>query len=98
MQGDFLIVGATTGAGKSGFLLNLMNSLMGDYQCIYFNMEMSKSTIYKRLISIKSEVPINYINNPTEYQKQLIEKSIKEIEKNKVIVEHKANDIKRMFR
>lgn len=94
VQGDFLIVGATTGAGKSGFLLNLMNSLMGDYQCIYFNMEMSKSTIYKRLISIKSEVPINYINNPTEYQKQLIEKAIREIEKNKVIVEHKANDIK----
>ena len=94
VQGDFLIVGATTGAGKSGFLLNLMNSLMDEYQCIYFNMEMSKSTIYKRLISIRSGVPINYINNPTEYQKQLIEKSIKEIERNRVIVEHKANDIK----
>lgn len=94
VQGDFVIVGATTGAGKSGFLLNLMNSLMEDYQCIYFNMEMSKSTIYKRLISIRSGVPINYINNPTEYQKQLIGKAIKEIERNKVIVEHKANDIK----
>lgn len=94
VQGDFLIVGATTGAGKSGFLLNLMNSLMDEYQCIYFNMEMSKSTIYKRLISIRSGIPINYINTPTDYQKQLIEKSIKEIEKNKVIVEHKANDIK----
>lgn len=94
VQGDFVIVGATTGAGKSGFLLNLMNSLMDEYQCIYFNMEMSKSTIYKRLISIRSGVPINYINNPTDYQKQLIEKSIKEIERNKVIVEHKANDIK----
>lgn len=94
VQGDFVIVGATTGAGKSGFLLNLMNSLMGDYQCMYFNMEMSKSTIYKRLISIRSGVPINYINNPTEYQKQLIGEAIKEIERNKVIVEHKANDIK----
>ena len=27
VQGDFLIVGATTGAGKSGFMLNLMNDL-----------------------------------------------------------------------
>ena len=94
VQGDFLIIGATTGAGKSGFLLNLMNSLMDNYQCIYFNMEMSKSTIYKRIVSIRADIPINYVNNPTEYQKKIINEKIKEIENNKIIVEHKSNDVK----
>ena len=93
VQGDFLVIGATTGMGKSGLLLNFMNGLMDEYQCIYFNMEMSKSTIYKRMISIRSDVPINYINNPSEYQDKLIKRAIDEIEKNKVIVEHNATNI-----
>lgn len=93
VQGDFLVIGATTGTGKSGLLLNLMNGLMDDYQCIYFNLEMSKSTIYKRLISIRGDLPISCINSPSEYQERLIEKSISEIEKNKLIIEHNATDI-----
>ena len=64
VQGDFLIIGAMTGQGKSGFMLNLMNDLMDRYQCIYFNMEMSKSTIYKRLISIKASVPAPAASTP----------------------------------
>ena len=28
VQGDFVIIGATTGAGKSGFMLNMMNDFM----------------------------------------------------------------------
>lgn len=94
VQGDFLIIGATTGMGKSGFLLNLMNDLMNRYQCIYFNMEMSKSTIYKRIISIKSDIPIYSINNPSDYQKKLIDDTLKEINQNDIYVEHKSNDIK----
>lgn len=94
VQGDFLIIGATTGMGKSGFLLNLMNDLMSKYQCIYFNMEMSKSTIYKRIISIKSDIPIYSINNPSDYQKKLIENTLEEINQNDIYVEHKSNDIK----
>lgn len=94
VQGDFLIVGATTGGGKSGFLLNLMNGLMGRYQCIYFNMEMSKSTIYKRMISINSGVPINDITEPkSEYQQSVINKAITRIAEAKVIIEHEATDI-----
>lgn len=93
VQGDFLIIGATTGVGKSGLLLNLMNGLMDDYQCIYFNMEMSISTIYKRILSIRSDVPLSYLDNPTKYQQTLIEKASEEIEKNNVYVEHKATDI-----
>lgn len=95
VQGDFLIIGATTGAGKSGFMLNLMNDLMEKYQCIYFNMEMSKSTIYKRLISIKANIKIDDVLNPqTNYQKDLIEEAIQKIEQSKLMIEHKANDIK----
>ncbi len=93
VQGDFLIIGATTGVGKSGLMLNLMNSLMEDYQCVYFNMEMSISTIYKRILSIRSDIPVNCLNNPSSYQKELIDKAANEIEKNNVYIEHKATDI-----
>lgn len=97
VQEDFLIIGAMTGQGKSGFMLNLMNDLMDRYQCIYFNMEMSKSTIYKRLISIKANVMIDNVLNPaSEYQRKLIEDAKKKIEDSKIIVEHKANDIKQI--
>lgn len=97
VQGDFLIIGATTGAGKSGFMLNLMNDLMERYQCIYFNMEMSKSTIYKRLISIECGVPIDKLLAPeTDYQKSLIDNAMKKIEDAGIVIEHKANDIKQI--
>ena len=97
VQGDFVIIGATTGAGKSGFMLNLMNDLMERYQCIYFNMEMSKSTIYKRLISIEANIKIDDILNPqSEYQRQLIEKTVDKIENTRIVIEHKANDIKQI--
>lgn len=97
VQGDFLIIGAMTGQGKSGFMLNLMNDLMDRYQCIYFNMEMSKSTIYKRLISIKASVPIDDILNPkSDYQASTIERAKQKIADANIIVEHKANDIKQI--
>lgn len=97
VRGDFLIIGATTGVGKSSFMLNLMNDLMTGFQCIYFNMEMSKSTIYKRIAAIKSGIPLDNINNPqTEHQKEVINKALKDIEKAGLIVEHKANDIKQI--
>lgn len=97
VQGDFIIIGAMTGQGKSGFMLNLMNDLMERYQCIYFNMEMSKSTIYKRLISIRANVKIDNILEPkTDYQKQVIDNAKKQIENARLIIEHKANDIKQI--
>lgn len=97
VQGDFLIIGAMTGQGKSGFMLNLMNDLMERYQCIYFNMEMSKSTIYKRLISINANVRIDDVLEPqTDYQKEVIGKAMQKIENARLIIEHKANDIKQI--
>ena len=97
VQGDFLIIGATTGAGKSGLMLNLMNDLMTGFQCIYFNMEMSKSTIYKRLVSIKADIRVNDVEKPqSDYQRRLIDNAIQEIEKAKLIIEHQATDIKQI--
>lgn len=94
VQGDFLIIGATTGTGKSSFLLNLMNSLMQEYQCIYFNMEMSKSTIYKRMIAINQNMYVNQIINQQDPKVvQFIRKAQENITSNEVIVEHQASDI-----
>lgn len=94
VQGDFLIIGATTGAGKSGLMLNLMSDLMNTYQCIYFNMEMSKATIYKRIVSINADLKIVDVEHPrTEYQRQLIDAAMDKIEAAKLIVEHKAIDM-----
>lgn len=101
LQNDLLVVGATTGVGKSGFLLNLMNDLMTRYQCIYFNLEMSKSNIYRRMVAINQEFAVNSIDNPSEYQKELITKAIENIKNSKVIVNHSANnilDIKKVIR
>lgn len=94
VKNDFLIIGATTGTGKSGFMLNLMNDLMEDYQCIYFNLEMSKSTIYKRIISINAEIPINSLSNPSDNQKKLMNQALDKIQKSKIIVDNKTNNIK----
>ena len=97
VQGDFLIIGATTGAGKSGLMLNFMNDLMLGFQCIYFNMEMSKSTIYKRLVSIKAGIKVDDVDKPkSEYQGKLIVEALQKIEKSKIIIEHQATDIKQI--
>lgn len=100
-QNDLLVIGSPTGTGKTGFLLNLMNDLMGEYQCVYFNMEMSKSSIYKRMIAINADMPVYHIENPNNYQQKLISEAIDNIDKSKVIVEHKLNkinEIKSMIR
>jgi replicative DNA helicase len=94
VQGDFLIIGATTGAGKSGLMINLMADLMNTYQCIYFNMEMSKSTIYKRLVSVNANIKVSAVEKPqTEYQAGIINQALEKIEDARMIIEHKASDM-----
>lgn len=96
-QNDLLVIGSMTGTGKTGFMLNLMSDLMNEYQCVYFNMEMSKSSIYKRLIAINSNVPVDNVTNPeTEYQKQIINETIDKIANAGVIIEHQINNVKQM--
>lgn len=93
LQNDLLVIGATTGVGKSGFMLNLMNDLMTKYQCIYFNLEMSKSNIYRRLLAINKDFPVFSIDNPTDYQKKLIEEAIDDVEKAKISIINSVNNV-----
>ena len=62
-QNDLLIIGAGSGTGKTAFALNLLLKLCENYQCIYFNMEMSKDILYKRLIAIKTGISLKELNN-----------------------------------
>lgn len=93
LQNDLLIIGATTGIGKSAFLLNLMNDLMSTYQCVYFNLEMSKANIYRRLLAINKEFAVYGIDNPSEYQAKLIIEAEEEIEKAKVTIINSINNV-----
>ena len=93
-QNDLLVIGSMTGTGKTGFMLNLMSDLMTDYQCIYFNMEMSKSSIYRRLIAINSNIPVDNVNNPvTSYQLEVVKETITNIASKGVIIEHQVNNL-----
>ena len=60
---DLLILAGGTGTGKTAFALNLLNNLSDKYQCVYFNMEMSKSILYKRLVSLKTEITLQEFND-----------------------------------
>ena len=62
-QNDLLIIGTGSGTGKTAFALNLLLKLCENYQCIYFNMEMSKDILYKRLIAIKTGISLKGLNN-----------------------------------
>lgn len=62
-QNDLLIIGAGSGTGKTAFALNLLLKLNRDYQCVYFNMEMSKDILYKRLIAIRTGISLKALNN-----------------------------------
>jgi len=93
-QNDLMVVGSTTGSGKTSFMLNLMNDLMTEYQCIYFNLEMSPSLIYKRVVAINSNLRVYDIGNyKTDYQKGKADKAIDVIEENGLIIEHEINDV-----
>lgn len=82
---NLMVISARTGVGKSGFALNLLEDLSKQYKCILFNMEMSESAVYRRLISIISSVPMNTLYDPqTDYQKEVIKKSIEDLSKRKL--------------
>lgn len=82
---DLMVISARTGIGKSGFALNLLEDMSKTHKCILFNLEMSEVSVYKRLISIMSSVPMDMLSQPkTDYQKQVIEESIEELSKRKL--------------
>lgn len=61
-------IAADTGGGKSSLAINFLNALNTDYPCIYFNLEMDKITVLRRLVAIESGLEIDriegYKNDP----------------------------------
>lgn len=93
-EGDFLVIGARTGAGKSSFMLNLMNDLKENYQCVYFNIEMNKATIYKRMLAIAGNMRVDSVNqDKTQDELFRFNKAIVEVTQTKVIIEHLSYNI-----
>jgi len=100
-QNDLLIIAGSTGGFKTAFALNLLYQLSEEYQCVYFNMEMSKSIIYKRLLAIATGIEINKlndINSLPNQEKELLNQTMKKLESNKIILINKSNDIKSIKR
>lgn len=95
-QNDFVILAGGTGTGKTTFALNLLSNLSKEYQCVYFNMEMSKKTLYKRLSAIETGININKFNNiktlEVKEMKFLYQK-ISEIEERKIILINNSQNI-----
>lgn len=95
-QNDFVILAGGTGTGKTTFALNLLSNLSKEYQCVYFNMEMSKKTLYKRLSAIETGININKFNDirtlETKEVKFLYQK-ISEIEERKIILINNSQNI-----
>lgn len=95
-QNDFVILAGGTGTGKTTFALNLLSKLSKEYQCVYFNMEMSKKTLYKRLSAIETGININKFNDirtlETREVKFLYQK-ISEIEERKIILINNSQNI-----
>jgi dnaB-like helicase N terminal domain len=93
-EGDFLVIGARTGAGKSSFMLNLMNDLKENYQCVYFNIEMNKATIYKRMLAIAGNMRVDLVNqDKTQDELFRFNKAIAEVTQAKVVIEHLSYNI-----
>nr|DAG35113.1 MAG TPA: Helicase, ATPase, REPLICATION [Caudoviricetes sp.] len=100
-QNDLLILSAGTGIGKTSFAINLLNNLSKDYQCIYFNMEMSKEILYKRLCSLNTQITMQELTNARQLEtskKQLIVDKLRDLEERKIVLINgstKAVDMKK---
>lgn len=95
-QNDFVVLAGGTGTGKTTFALNLLSNLSKEYQCVYFNMEMSKKTLYKRLCSIETGFDINKFNDLSKFEpNELTYLYIKldEIETRKIILINNSQSI-----
>lgn len=63
---DRLILAADTGVGKSSLAINFLNDLNDDYPVLYFNLEMNRITILRRLVAIRTGLLLDQIEG---YQK-----------------------------
>lgn len=90
---DLLILAGGTGAGKTAFALNLLDNLSENYQCVYFNMEMSKNVLYKRLVALKTGVTLMELNNLKNLSRDIklkIKEAMMELEKRRIVLFNKS--------
>lgn len=74
------VIGARPSEGKSALALNLFCDLAKTYNCIYFNMEMTETEIYERMVGIEANMPIADVIKPkTDYQSQNVDRSLNRI-------------------
>ena len=96
-QNDFVILAGGTGTGKTTFALNLLSNLSKEYQCVYFNMEMSKKTLYKRLSAIETGININKddldVKTLETKEVKFLYQKISEIEERKIILINNSQNI-----
>lgn len=60
---DFVILSGSTGRGKTAYALNLAYDLGKNYPVLYINMEMGRETLIKRVLSNKTQIPMNHLND-----------------------------------
>ena len=97
-RNDLLIIAGGTGTGKTAFALNILSQMSKkeEYQLVYFNMEMSKTILYKRLIGIETGIPLTDLNDIKELEtdtKRKIYNQMQDIEKRKIILINKSQTI-----
>ena len=88
-QNDLIILAGSTGGGKTAFALNLLNNLSTNYQCVYFNMEMSKNILFKRLCAMKTGITMQELNNFSKLEpikKAMVSNALCDIEEKKILL------------
>lgn len=91
---DLVVIGARTGIGKSGFVLNLLEDMSDRYNCILFNMEMAEKQVYQRLVAINTGIPMKYHCEPeTTYQEEKIKEGCNNISKKRIKVINQGQTI-----
>lgn len=96
---DLMVISARTGIGKSGFALNLLEDLSKKHKCILFNMEMSESSVYKRLISIMTTIPMDSLSTPkSDRQQRVIDYACEQLSKRKLKIISRGQTIQSIRR
>lgn len=95
---DLMVISARTGIGKSGFALNLLEDLSKKHKCILFNMEMSESSVYKRLISIMTTIPMDSLASATDRQQKVINYACEQLSKRKIKIISRGQTIQSIRR
>ena len=92
-QGDLLILAGGTGTGKTAYALNLLSKLSKDYQCVYFNMEMSKNILYRRLLAIETQITLKDLNDLSKLDVELkhkVKDTMDSLETRKILLVNKS--------